>query len=174
MELHQGRGRGSHLGRSGSSAQASGPAWGRGWAGTSWARSEPGSSVTHPQLCCLWLWLPERAGWATGRGWREDLSGTRPCEVCEGLKSGRCGPGQARASQEEQGLGKGAGDSPGRSTGDKGWSWTGNWPLPRKAAPHTHSLGRVARKTGQSTESKLGGHHPGEGMTPSRYGTLWG
>lgn len=60
------------LGRSGSSAQASGLARSRGWVGTSWARSEPGSS--------------------------------------------------------------------GRSTGDKGWSWTGSWPLPRKAAPHTHSL----------------------------------
>lgn len=95
-----------NLGRSGSSAQASALAPGRGWAGTSWVHSEPGSS--------------------------------------------------------------------GRSIGDKDWSWTGSWPPPHKAAPHTHSLGRVPRMTGWSAESRAGRHHPREGMTPGRFWTLWG
>lgn len=75
---------------------------------------------------------------------------------------------------EEQGLNEAGGDSPGRSIGDKGRRWTGSWPPLHKAAPHTHSLGRVVRMTGRSAESRASGHHPREGMTPSRYRTLRG
>lgn len=106
-------GGGSHLGSLGSSVQASGLAQGRGWAGTSWAHSEPGCPVMH-------------YSGSTSRSDPHPLpEGSHGKIVCWG--------------REEQ-------DSPGRSTGDKGWSWTGIWPLPHKAGPHTHSLGRVGRE----------------------------
>lgn len=106
---------------------------------------------------------------------RENLSGTQPWKAYEGLKEWQAWPRMEQGvSKEEQGPGKGWRDSPGRSIGDKDWSWTGSWPPPHKAAPHTHSLGRVPRMTGWSAESRAGRHHPREGMTPGRFWTLWG
>ena len=72
-----GKGQGSHLGRWDSSAQASGLVPGRGRAGTSWAHSEPGSSVTHQQLYCLRVLLPEsREGHRVGV-WLKEWQGYR-------------------------------------------------------------------------------------------------
>lgn len=103
-----------------------------------------------------------------------NLTGPRSWKVHEKMKEMWPKVGQG-VNKKEQGLDKvGGGDSPGRSIGDKGWSWTGSWPPLRKTAPHTHSLGRVARMTGWSAESRVSGHHPREGMTPSRHWVLQG
>lgn len=98
-----------------------------------------------------------------GAGMQVNLTSSRSWKVYDGIEEQQVWPkvGQG-VYKKEQGLDKGHGDSPGRSIGDKGWSWTGSWHPLHKAAPHTHSLGRVARMTGWSAESRVSGHHPGK------------